>query len=1017
MPEHSHIPEGAPSDTTEATAPFPPAAVVGIGGSAGALDGYERFFTALPGGGGMAFVVLAHLDPSGGGLMPELLARCTPLPVLEVTDGLEVQPDHVYVAPPGHTLALLHGTLLLTPDPQPYRPIDGFFQSLAADQGERAVAVVLSGMGTDGSLGVRAVKENLGRVFVQDPASAQYPSMPRSALASGVADQVLPAEELAAELYAQVTHTEWLRVQEGTEGRPNAALQKILLHVRARTGHDFSLYKQNTLVRRIDRRMKSHQIAELSHYARYLAENPAEVDALFKDLLINVTSFFRDPLAFEALGAHLRTYLREHEDLSTFRAWVPGCSTGEEAYSIAMLLSEVLDEFGGERYVQVQIFATDLDQEAIDVARLGLYSVQGVAGISPARLERFFIPRDGGYQVRSDLREMIVFARHNTFGDPPFTRLDLLSCRNMLIYFGAELQKQILPLFHYALKPGGLLFLGPSETLGSARDLFAPLDNRWKLYRRDPARASGVLPLGHLGQPSLERPHLPRPELRRAVPSGKEVGLPGPHLPRPELRRAVPSGKEVGLPGAVQNLLLTELAPPAVMVDAQGNVLYVSGRTGAYLELPPGTPNMNVVDMALPALRYELSGALREAGSTGQEARSLALTVPVNGELRQIELSVRPLRLPGQTGSLYLIVFLDRGGVQGPRAQRGVAPEASDRVAELERELKYTKEYLQATIEEMEVALEERKSTNEELQTANEELQSSNEELMTSKEELQSLNEELITINAEHQVIISDLQQANDDMKNLMDSVGIATVFLDNELRIKRFTPKITQVINLMPVDVGRPLTDIASNLRHDTLEEDIRRVLQTLASFETAVQTREGQWFLMRISPYRTFDNFIDGVVVVFTNIDPLKRLEGQLREALLYSEAILNTITDPILVLDHNLRVVSFNTALLTLLGADPADVQGERVYDLGSGQFDQPDLVTRLREVALGAAELRDFLLEMDLPGEGKRAIKLNARRLVSSDGAAELVLLWCEDLTPVLERLAEEGGNALQGSEAD
>lgn len=985
-----------PASGPAEAAPALPAAIVGIGGSAGALDGYERFFTAMPLGGGMAFVVVPHLGEEEASLMPELLARCTSLPVQEITDGLEVQPDQVYVVPPGHRLNLLHGTLLLTPDPHPHLPIDAFFTSLAADQAERAVAVVLSGMGMDGSHGVRAVKQNLGLVFVQDPVTAQYPSMPRSAVATGAADHVLPAEELAAEVYAQVTRSEVLRAPETSsdEGRASAELQKVLLHVRNRTGQDFSQYKPSTLVRRIDRRMKSHQIAELGHYVRFLVEDPGEVDALFRDFLINVTSFFRDPQAFEVLGQHLRVYLHEHPDLNVFRAWVAGCSTGEEAYSLAMLLAEVLDEFRGERHMQVQLFATDLDQEAVDVARVGFYSAQSVVALSPARLERFFTPRDGGFQVRGELREMIIFARHNVFRDPPFTRLDLVSCRNMLIYFSAELQKQILPLFHFALRPGALLFLGPSETLGTSRDLFAALDNRWKLYRRDGVHAGGAPPLPHSSAlpAAVEQPRFPRPVLRRA---------------------AVPAPLDVSIPNLIQSLLLTEWAPPSVAVDGQGNVVYVSGRTRAYLELPAGTPNINVLELVLPALRYELGGALREAATTRVAVRSPRLAVSVDGAFRQVELTVQPLQVPGQRAELYLIVFDDRGAVEGSGESSLPLPlpEHLKQVAALERELQSTKDYLQATIEEMEVALEERKSTNEELQTANEELQSSNEELTTSKEELQSLNEELTTINTEHQANITDLQQTNDDMKNLMDSVGVATVFLDNDLRVKRFTPRITQVVNLRSVDVGRPFSDIASNLRYDHLAADIRRVLDTLVPFETEVQTRGDHSFLMRISPYRTSDNFINGVVVVFTNIEPLKRLDGRLREALLYSEAVLSALKDPILVLDHNLRVISHNPALLGLLGTSAADVQDERLYDLGSGQFDQPELIGLLRELSLGGKGFDDFMVRMDLPDEGQRVLKLNGRQLVSQDQSTELVLLWGEDITPILQQVADAGAEAI------
>ncbi|MFC4425055.1 CheR family methyltransferase [Deinococcus navajonensis] len=971
-----------------------PVAIVGVGGSAGALDGYERLFTAMPAGSGLAFVVVPHLSPQqGADLMPDLLRRCTMLPVVAAEDGEPVQADHVYVAPPGHTLGLTDGRFQLTVDPHPHQPIDAFFASLAADQGERAVAVVLSGTGMDGSRGIQVIKQHLGVVLVQDPGTAQYPGMPQSALSTGMADHVLPAEDLAAELYAQATRTPALRYPDAftSDGRPSAALKKVLAQVRQVTGHDFSQYKLSTLVRRIDRRMKGQQAESLEAYASLLQQNQKEVEELFRDFLINVTSFFRDPQAFALLQSQLRTYLQERPDLGVFRAWIAGCSTGQEAYSVAMLLREVADELAPDRSLQVQLFATDLDQDAIDEARMGLYSPQAVTGVSPQRLERFFVLHDGGYQVRSELREMMVFAPHNIFRDPPFTRLDLVTCRNMLIYFNVELQREILPLFHFALKPGGLLLLGPSETLGGSRDLFGSIDNRWKLSRREGPQSVPVRPLGHLS-----------PTLAPLAP---------PAASRELSRRFAVSTREPSLAGHVQAVLLSEWGPPAVVVNAQGQVMYVSGRTGAYLELPHGSPNNNVTDLARPEVRYVLVNTLREAVASDQSARSSRLSVTVAGVNRGLEVVVRPLRLPGQPAGLYLIVFLDQGSLSQDPAALALPAEQHEQVTQLESELKHAKEYLQATVEEMEVALEERKSSYEELQTANEELQSSNEELMTSKEELQSLNEELSTINTEHHVIISDLQQANDDMKNLLSSVGIATVFLDNRMRVKRFTPRITDVINLMPVDIGRPLTDIASNLRYDLLADDIGRVLQTLAPFETEVQTRDDHWFLMRISPYRTFDNFIDGVVVIFTNIDVLKRLDGQLRDTLRYSDAILNAMTDPIVVLDQQLRVTSHNRALLDLVGHDETDIRGVRLYDLGQGQFDQTELISRLRLLSLGNAEVKDFILNMTVPGLGRRIVKLNARPLHSTESGSDLMLLWAEDVTPMLQKIAVRGADAI------
>ncbi|GBF07872.1 methylase of chemotaxis methyl-accepting protein [Deinococcus aerius] len=994
MPDHSPAPDPitpAPSSPDSAAqdqaagAPRPPAAVVGIGGSAGALGGYERFFLSFPVGSGAALVVVPHLGPHHKGLMPELLQRCTALPVLEIEDGMRLQADHVYVIPPGRGLGLMDGMLLLGERGEmPGMPIDAFFESLAADQGERAVAVVLSGAGTDGTRGVTAIKENFGRVFVQDPGTAEYPSMPRSAAATRLADAVLPPEELADQLYAALTQRPAQGDPEEQGGRPDPALQKILLLIRSRTGQDFTGYKKSTLVRRIDRRMKSHRIDRVGQYVRFLQENPREVEALIGDLTINVTSFFRDPEAFEQLAEHLRSYIVMNKaDVDTFRVWVAGCSTGEEAYSVAILLHEVLEDLGSSHTLKVQVFATDIDKDAINVARQAVYPERIAYNVSPERLERYFVPRDGGYQVRADIRDTVIFALHNTFGDPPFTRLDLLCCRNLLIYLNAELQKRVLSLFHYALRPGGLLFLGASETAGSGgdRDRFAALSVRWRIYRRGEGEAS-PLPLA-------------------PPPSGQGPGL-GEDGARPPLAR-----QRVDPAQLAQNLLLSEYAPPAVVVNGGGEILFVNGRTARYLELQPGRASMNVLEMARDGLRYELPAALREADTERRAVTLRGLHVVADGVDVALDVTVRPL--PAGEQNLLLVLFAEQPG----EPEAGAAP-VTDHAQVLERELKHARETLQATIEEMAVSMEELRSTNEELQAANGELQSTNEELISSKEELQSLNEELITINAEHERVIHDLAQANDDMKNLLDSAGIATVFLDNDLRIKRFTPRITGILNLIGADIARPITDISLNLRYEREDftRDLRGVLDTLVPFETQVQARDEAWYLMRISPYRRSDNFIDGAVVTFTNIGVVKALEGQVRHTQAYAEAALNALHEPVAVFDGEQRLVAGNRALHDLLGADPAQLQGQRLYNAGNFVLDVPELQQVLRDVTATEEAVVGHLLDLPVPGRGTRKTKVEVKPIISEDGQSAVFLLMLEDVTGLVERAAR-GGEGVTG----
>ncbi|GGO24594.1 CheR family methyltransferase [Deinococcus humi] len=965
-------------------APTPPqlSAVVGIGGSAGALDGYERFFLGLPLGGALAFVVVAHLSPNGESLMPDLLRRCTSLPVVEIEEGMRVEPDHVYVAPGGFSPAIMNGTLLLRDlETAQGRTIDAFLSSLAADQGKRAVAVILSGMGDDGQQGVRAVSENLGLVLAQDPASADYPAMPTNAIATGVVLEVLPPAELAPRLHELVTRTRLLQSDPGAVS--TADLQKILHLVRERSGQDFSRYKVATLLRRVDRRMQGQRLVTLPQYLQYLKRHPDEIDALFDDLTINVTSFFRDPEAFEHLKNHLRDSLtRPGREGEAIRAWVVGCASGEEAYSLAIVLHELTQEPGWAGPTAVQVFATDIDPRSIEKARLGLYPRSIKQNVTPERLKQYFTETGDGYQISNLIRDMIVFARHNTFGDPPFTALDLLCCRNMLIYLNSELQKRVLSVFHYALRPGALLFLGASETIGPSDEKFEAVESRWRIYRRGPG-AAGALPV-------------------EALLSG--VGSPRPLTPPVREGRPVYAN---ALPQHVQRLLLATYAPAAVVVNAQGDILYVNGRTSRYLELPSGMGGIsNVLDMSRDGLRFELSTAMRRVL---QERRAVTLRDVGHGDAGApfiLDVTVQPIHPPeGQAdGDTLLIAFQERPA-EGITAQ--AAPEQVDQVQALTRELHHLRETLQMTSEEHIISTEELRSTNEEYQTTIEELKSTNEELLTSKEELQSLNEELITTNAEHRGIIQNLTQAQGDMKNLLESAGIATLFLGNDLRIKRFTPQIDMVINLLQTDIGRHIGDINVRLRDVDFGGHVAQVLETLLPFEAQVQTPEGHWHLMRVTPYRTSDNFIDGAVVTFTNIDAVKSLEARLDHSELYSEALLNAVLIPTLVFDDDLRLVTANRALYSLLQVSPEQARGQRLADLGRRQLDLWELRERLMDMVLTDTPLTQYVIDLNAPGVGMQKTKVEAWPVLGLDGTRALHLLMLEDITAVMQRAAQAG----------
>jgi two-component system CheB/CheR fusion protein len=879
--------------------------IVGVGASAGGLEALEALFSDMPAKSGMAFVVVTHQHPGHLSMLPELLSKITAVPVTEAKDNMRVERDHIYVSSPGGQLDILNGTLHrtgVTEEASPHLPIDHFFRSLAVDQNERAICIILSGTGTDGTLGLKAIKGESGMAMVQQAQSAKYTGMPTSAVATGLADYVLPAQEMPAQLlaYAHGPYLAALPPEDSHELAPEP-MQKIFVQLRARTGHDFSGYKASTIRRRIERRMNLHQIKGQAQYLRFLQENPHEIDILFKELLISVTCFFRDPEAFDSLSkSALPDLLKSRPDNYALRVWAPGCATGEEVFSLAILLRECIES--AKRAFDVQIFGTDLDNEAVDAARNGLYPDGIAMDVLPPRLDRHFLREDGSYRIRKDIREMAIFAVQNVIKDPPFTKLDLISCRNLLIYLNGDLQKRLLPLFHYALKPGGLLFLGPSETIGGFTDLFDVVDKKWKIFRRKES------PLG--SHPTIEFPI--EPIKSPMEPRGTAPGRPP---------------KEVNIAALVDRVLLARFTPASVVVNDRGDVVYIHGRTGLYLEPAAGQPRWNVLDMAREGLQLELSSAMRQATSQNSEVVREGVRVRTNGDFTFINLTVARISEPETLRGLLLITFRPRPVLpegQRPKGSRNHKERESTRVEELERELQSTKESLQTTIEELETSNEELKSTNEELQSTNEELQSTNEELETSKEEMQSLNEELTTVNAELHSKVEDLSRANDDMQNLLNSTEIATIFLDSELNIKRYTEQARRLVNLIQGDVGRPLADLASNLNYDKLVHDGREVLRTLVFKQAEVQTKEGQWYLMRIMPYRTSDNVIDGLVLTFVDINPVKEVQKTMRRM----SKVFTAALDPMMIVDLSSRILDCNDETIRTYGYLREELLGQPV-----------------------------------------------------------------------------------------
>jgi two-component system CheB/CheR fusion protein len=953
-----------------------PFLIAAIGASAGGLEAYETFFKNMPPDAGIAFAVVMHLAPDHESALTQLLARHTRMSVEQALDNTKVIPNRVYIIPPNATLTIKDCVLQVTASAEPRgrrMPIDSLFVSLAEDRGELAVCIMLSGNGADGALGLRAIKEHGGMAMAQTLETAKYDAILRNAITTGLVDHLLPVEAMPAKLMEYAAHLTALNQPNSIREPLRMYIEKVHGLLRRRTRHDFSQYKESTFARRLERRIKALQIQSIEHYIDVLERQPDEVDRLFNDLLIGVTQFFRDPEAFNALATEVMPKLFEGKGADgQVRVGVVGCASGEEAYSIAILLREhasILDN-----PPKLQIFATDIDERGLEIARKGLYPESIAEHVSSGRLERFFSREGNGFQIKRKVREICIFSAHSFIKDPPFSRLDLISCRNVMIYLGMDLQRGISPLFHYALRFGGYLFLGSSENVTLHQELFRTMDKKHRIFQRKEVllRPPVRFPLANLGSPAAPgRTH-------------SDGGMPT-------------------LPKQLERIILQRYGPACVLVRENGEAVYFSGRITRYLEQPAGSPDSNVLHIAREGLRVPLRTCLRGAVTARVRSVQQRVSLDLDGKISHVDVTVEPLE--DFESNLYVIVLADSAPIGGstPNDEQTLDTRSEDTIRYLEGELRTAQENAQAAYEELE-------TSNEELKSANEEYQSTNEELETSKEELQSFNEELETVNAELLRKVAEVDHANSDLQNLLNSTQIATIFLDSELRIRSFTPAAGAVFRILPGDVGRPLTDLAAQFAGvDGLIEDMTEVYRTLSPRERELTGAQGQFFLTRMMPYRTTHDVIDGVVVTFFDVAQLKGAEQRALDAKIYAEDIVRTVREPLLVLDAGLRVQSANRSFCEMFRVSENEMKGQVVFDFGNRQWDIPELRRLLGEVLPQRKEVRDFRAEHDFPGLGRRIMLLGAREIPHEKDRAPLILLSIDDITEskdLLRKINEE-----------
>jgi len=978
----------APDPAPNEGLPFP---VVGVGASAGGFEAVMNLLKHLPVDTGMAFVVVLHLDPRHKSKLTELVARATAMPVHEIKDDMPVEPNRVYILPANLDVIIAQKKLKLVRRPESERlhmPIDHFFQSLAAEQGSRAIGVVLSGTGSDGTVGLLAIKAEAGITFAEDEASAKYFDMPRSAIDAGCVDAVMPPGALAEEL-ARIARHPFVRPSRARAKMPEQefpesidALGKIFFLLKQSSGVDFSLYKHTTLKRRISRRMVLQRIERVDDYVTMLRSNPEELRSLFHDLLINVTGFFRDHSVYATLKKKVvPKIIKSKSGQGEIRVWVPGCATGEEVYSLAICLMEEVTR--AKRNVKFQIFGTDLSEVAITKARTGIFSSSIAKDVSPERLRRFFSRLSGGsYQISRMIRDMCTFARQNICEDPPFSRLDLISCRNVLIYLGPELQRKCMPIFHYALNPGGYLLLGTSETIGTAADLFTLVDKKHKMYCRKATTLTPNLEFTPKGAASI------KPELIWRETPARSESEPGLNIQK-----------------QADRILLAQYSPAGVIVDRHLRVHEFRGNTGRYLEHAPGSASLNLLQMVRPSLIADLRTTIHKACKNRASARKDGAVFRFNGTPQEVNLQVIPLTVP-PSSEIWLLILFDESNPSAGTEPKEARPAArrtgrtgavrhDPGVVRLRAELDATKESLQAIIEEQEATNEELKSANEEIESSNEELQSTNEELETAKEELQSTNEELTTLNEELSNRNLEMAQINNDLTNLLSSINIPIAMVDNTLAVRRATPMAEKLFNLLPSDIGRRLSDFRANLSIDNLDNLIREVIDTLTTRESKVQDNQGRWYSLRIRPYRTGENKIDGAVITLVDIDEEQRRIARLELASQYNEAILETVREPLLVLDAELRVREASRSFYETFKLTRKKIENIPIYELANGQWDIPELRELLEEVLPKNRRFENFKIERAFPRLGRRTWLVNACRLERK--GERLVLLALEDIT--------------------
>jgi two-component system CheB/CheR fusion protein len=940
--------------------------IVALGGSAGSFHSFEKFLRHTPPNTGFAFVIIMHLDPRNNMEVAKMLQTYTAIPIIEAEDGTEVQPNHIYVIPPDKDMGIHNGSLLLFKASRTkgaHMSIDYFLQSLAEDQWNYAVAIIFSGMGADGETGVRMIKEKLGMAMAQDPETAEYRSMPEASIKSAMVDYVLPPEEMPAKLIQYLNHPAMREpiFEDSVNERNNQShLQKILMLLRSQTGHDFTLYKKNTITRRIERRIAFHQLPDYLHYVNFMREHPHEIEILFKELLIGVTKFFRDSQAFLALKEALYSKLAKKDQDEAIRVWIAGCSTGEEAYSLAMILIEYLETLNIKQLPKVQIFATDLDPRAIEHSRAGFYFSNITSEISPELIERFFVKKNNGYVVKKEVREMIVFAQHNLIKDAPFTKLDLLCCRNVMIYLTADLQKKLLPVFHYSLNTNGLLFLGPAESVGVYSEAFIVIDSKWKLYERK----AGISALGKMVDfPFSISSQRNKPE-RDAID-------------RPMIKGAITD--------IFHKVLLEQYTPSSLLINDKGEILYINGKMDKYLQFQTGEAVMNIHKMVKEEIKYALGNAIYQAHLQKATINIVDLKVRINSSSHLVDVSVAYINDMQLLGCM-IVAFNDKGKVKRRQATKNGSTELqSTAIDELEKELTYTKQQLHTTIEQMETSLEELKSTNEELQSTNEELQSTNEEALTTKEEMQSLNEELMTINLQYQNKAEELTRLNNDMKNLLDNTEIGTIFLDNHLNILRFTPQVTRLFNVINSDIGRSITHIVSNFDYPSIEHIIVEVIEKLNGRELEVKTKQNDWYNLRIMPYRTMDNFISGAVLTFTRITPLKAMETRLATLMNFVQSRVDQFDHPALILDQERKVLAANDHFLKIFNLRDFEIKEQFLMEVVHNKWNTDKLDSILKNGAYND----EIYLQHDFPGLGNRKMMVTVESI--NDGTTNAVAL--------------------------